>query len=564
MSMVRQLRGAVLQAKSQLPAAQQHADGIVDYLVETQPQRYSRMKRTPLKGAVQKILTKPLNPATPSRAPPSHATTPSIADLNSPLPSVAEGQSGVDTPLSSQATTPIRAKKRRIIPIGSMSDGELAQSAPHIPKESFSEGQSDPNEGIMHESDTSSDSIDMDNHKVEIVAVKDHNTMNSFLKNLYKGNQPTTPMSTTVTSNTLQQTTATTTTTTISPGNTVAPSDSTNDASVRANKDDGQSAKQQGKPSELDASKSMASKGRTPMRPKSKSHRSSSAPEGDEDGERVTSTPPPAIRLRDLGGMASSMQEIRELIEYPIRYPQVYTHLGATPPRGVLLHGPPGCGKTQLAHAIAGEMSEYGATFFKISAPEIVSGMSGESEKKLRSLFREAAASAPSIIFIDEIDAITPKRETAQREMERRIVAQMLTCMDDLTPEKTNNSVVLVLGATNRPDSLDPALRRAGRFDRELAIGIPDERGREAILQVLSSRMKLEGEFDFKMIARATPGYVGADLASLTKEASVIAVTRTFQLIEQQENEANQSDLPEDGKKKASWGKRRVAGHSQC
>lgn len=160
----------------------------------------------------------------------------------------------------------------------------------------------------------------------------------------------------------------------------------------------------------------------------------------------------------------------------PLAHPEVYLHTGVQPPRGVLLHGPPGCGKTRLAHAIAGELS---IPFFNISAPSIVSGMSGESEKKIREVFEEARDNAPCLLFIDEIDAITPKRETAQREMERRIVAQLLTCLDDLSWEKTNNKPVMVIGATNRPDSLDAALRRAGRFDREISMGVPDEKARE-------------------------------------------------------------------------------------
>ncbi|KAG0739187.1 hypothetical protein G6F23_009134 [Rhizopus arrhizus] len=214
-----------------------------------------------------------------------------------------------------------------------------------------------------------------------------------------------------------------------------------------------------------------------------------------------------------------------ELIAMPLAHPEVYIHTGVQPPRGVLLHGPPGCGKTKLAHAIAGEL---GVPFFNISAPSIVSGMSGESEKKIREVFEEARDNAPCLLFIDEIDAITPKRETAQREMERRIVAQLLTCMDDLSWEKCNNKPVMIIGATNRPDSLDAALRRAGRFDREISMGVPDEKSREKILQVLSSKLRLSGDFDFTELAKATPGYVGADLQALITTAGVIAVKRIF------------------------------------
>ncbi|MEW5298984.1 MAG: hypothetical protein WDW36_002046 [Sanguina aurantia] len=251
------------------------------------------------------------------------------------------------------------------------------------------------------------------------------------------------------------------------------------------------------------------------------------------------------ITYDDLGGIEEVLSDIRELIEYPLKHPEVYAWLGVEPPRGVLLHGPPGCGKTALANAIA---NECGVPFLRVSAPEIVSGMSGESEAKLRGLFAEAVDLAPCIMFIDEIDAIFPKRETAQREMERRIVAQMLTCMDDLAggagpagahggadqesgeeaPLKAARPHVIVIGATNRPDALDPALRRAGRFDREISLGIPTEAARVKILSVLTRRLRLEGDFDFRVVAKKTPGFVGADLTALIKEAAAIAVTRIF------------------------------------
>ncbi|PAV16087.1 ribosome biogenesis ATPase RIX7 [Pyrrhoderma noxium] len=235
---------------------------------------------------------------------------------------------------------------------------------------------------------------------------------------------------------------------------------------------------------------------------------------------------PPSTRLSDLGGVSSCVEKMLELVAMPLCHPEIYLHTGVQPPRGVLLHGPPGCGKTLFANAIAGEL---GVPFITVSAPSIVSGMSGESEKTLRDTFDEAKKNAPCLLFIDEIDAITPKRESAQREMERRIVAQFLTCMDDMSWEKTDNKPVIVIGATNRPDSLDAALRRAGRFDHEISMGVPDEEARTQILKVLCSKLRLEGNFNFEALGNATPGYVGADLAALTGTAGVIAVKRIFQ-----------------------------------
>uniref|UniRef100_A0A8B9EX94 Nuclear VCP like n=1 Tax=Amazona collaria TaxID=241587 RepID=A0A8B9EX94_9PSIT len=213
-----------------------------------------------------------------------------------------------------------------------------------------------------------------------------------------------------------------------------------------------------------------------------------------------------------------------------VRHPEVYKHLGVVPPRGFLLHGPPGCGKTLLAQAIAGELE---LPMLKVAATEVVSGVSGESEQKLRELFEQAVSSAPCVLFIDEIDAITPKREVASKDMERRIVAQFLTCMDDLNNVAATTQV-LVIGATNRPDSLDPALRRAGRFDREIRLGIPDEAAREKILRTLCRKLKLPESFEFHHLARLTPGYVGADLMALCREAAMCTVNRVLIKSEQQ------------------------------
>jgi len=233
----------------------------------------------------------------------------------------------------------------------------------------------------------------------------------------------------------------------------------------------------------------------------------------------------PVERYSDVGGIEKKLQEVRELIEYPLSHPEIYEHLGVKPPRGVLLHGPPGCGKTLLAKAVAGELD---CSFIMISAPEIVSGMSGQSEARIRSLFKEAVDKSPCLVFIDEIDTISGKRERAKRQMEQRIVAQLLTSMDELT---SNNASVMVLGATNRPDAIDSALRRAGRFDREICIGVPDSAARERILEVLTSKMRLSGDFNISEIARKAAGFVGADLSALTKEAAVIAVNRVFRTL---------------------------------
>ncbi|CCD24802.1 putative AAA family ATPase RIX7 NDAI_0D04890 [Naumovozyma dairenensis CBS 421] len=236
---------------------------------------------------------------------------------------------------------------------------------------------------------------------------------------------------------------------------------------------------------------------------------------------------PPTSNLESLGGMDDVIAQLMELIGLPILHPEIYLSTGVEPPRGVLLHGPPGCGKTSIANALAGELK---VPFISISAPSVVSGMSGESEKKIRELFEEAKALAPCLMFFDEIDAITPKRDGgAQREMERRIVAQLLTSMDELTMEQTNGKPVIVIGATNRPDSLDAALRRAGRFDREICLNVPNEVSRLHILKKMSQNLKIDGSIDFLKLAKLTPGFVGADLKSLTTAAGTCAIKRIFE-----------------------------------
>ncbi|KAJ8760071.1 hypothetical protein K2173_010927 [Erythroxylum novogranatense] len=245
-------------------------------------------------------------------------------------------------------------------------------------------------------------------------------------------------------------------------------------------------------------------------------------------------------RFRDFGGMEVVLEDLVVEVLVPLYHPHVPQRLGVNPISGILLHGPPGCGKTKLAHAIA---NEAGVPFYKLSATEIVSGVSGASEENIRDLFSKAYRSAPSIVFIDEIDAIASKRENLQREMERRIVTQLMTCMDEyhrLSQPVVANSHqglvdkkpghVLVIGATNRPDAIDPALRRPGRFDREIQLSAPDENARKAILSVLTQNCTLEGSIDLLQIARSTPGFVGADLAALVNKAGNIAMRRMIAL----------------------------------
>ncbi len=229
----------------------------------------------------------------------------------------------------------------------------------------------------------------------------------------------------------------------------------------------------------------------------------------------------PKVSYDDIGGLGDAVKKIREMVELPLRHPELFKRLGVEAPKGVLLHGPPGTGKTMLAKAVAGETS---SNFISIGGPEIVSKFYGESEGKLREIFKEAEENAPSIIFIDEIDSIAPKRDEVNGEEERRIVAQLLSLMDGLN----SRGKVVVIGATNRPNSIDEALRRPGRFDREIEIGIPDRDGRLEILQIHTRGMPLDEDVDLKWLADKTHGYAGADISALTKEAAMAALRRVL------------------------------------
>lgn len=231
----------------------------------------------------------------------------------------------------------------------------------------------------------------------------------------------------------------------------------------------------------------------------------------------------------DIGGCRKQMAQIREMVELPLRHPQLFKSIGIKPPRGVLMFGPPGTGKTLMARAVA---NETGAFFFLINGPEIMSKMAGESESNLRKAFEEAEKNSPAIIFIDEIDSIAPKREKTNGEVERRVVSQLLTLMDGL---KARSNVV-VMAATNRPNSIDPALRRFGRFDREVDIGIPDPTGRLEILRIHTKNMKLAEDVDLEQIAAETHGYVGSDIAALCSEAAMQQIREKMDLIDLDED----------------------------
>ncbi|WP_313536653.1 CDC48 family AAA ATPase [Sphingomonas sp.] len=225
------------------------------------------------------------------------------------------------------------------------------------------------------------------------------------------------------------------------------------------------------------------------------------------------------VTYDDIGGMAATIDQLREMVELPLRYPELFQRLGVDPPKGVILHGPPGTGKTRLARAVANESD---ASFHLINGPEIMGSAYGESEQRLRQVFEEAAKNAPSIVFIDEIDSIAPKRGQVTGEAEKRLVAQLLTLMDGLEARAN----IVVIAATNRPEAIDEALRRPGRFDREIVVGVPDDRGRREILGIHTRGMPLGDTVDLAELARTTYGFVGADLAALTREAAIDSVRR--------------------------------------
>ena len=236
--------------------------------------------------------------------------------------------------------------------------------------------------------------------------------------------------------------------------------------------------------------------------------------EEDESGQPIST-----ISYEDIGGIGEQLQKVREMIELPLKHQILFRRLGIDPPRGVLLHGPPGTGKTLIAKAVA---SETKANFTSINGPEIISKYYGESEKQLREIFDEAAANSPAIIFIDELDSIAPKREDVSGEVERRVVAQLLTLLDGMQGRDN----VIVIGATNRPDAIDPALRRGGRFDRELEIGVPDKNGRSEIISIHTRGMPISDDFEIEWLLDNTHGFVGADISALVREAAMKALRR--------------------------------------
>ncbi|WP_267162798.1 CDC48 family AAA ATPase [Halovenus salina] len=254
---------------------------------------------------------------------------------------------------------------------------------------------------------------------------------------------------------------------------------------------------------------------------------------GDEEEETQTA---PNVTYEDIGGLDRELEQVREMVELPMRHPELFQQLGIEPPKGVLLHGPPGTGKTLMAQAVANEIDAY---FTDISGPEIMSKYYGESEEKLREVFEEAAENDPAVIFIDELDSIAPKRGETSGDVERRVVAQLLSLMDGLE----DRGQVIVIGATNRVDALDPALRRGGRFDREIEVGVPDKDGRKEILQVHTRGMPLTDDIDLDTYADNTHGFVGADIEQLAKEAAMNALRRVRPELDLEEDEIDAETL---------------------
>jgi transitional endoplasmic reticulum ATPase len=244
----------------------------------------------------------------------------------------------------------------------------------------------------------------------------------------------------------------------------------------------------------------------------------------------------PRTTYEDIGGLHEEILRVREMVELPLRHPELFQRLGIEPPKGVLLHGPPGCGKTLLARAVANESE---ANFYSINGPEIMSKFYGESEARLREIFQQAQQNAPSIIFIDELDAIAPKREEVTGEVERRVVAQLLALMDGLS----GRGNVIVIGATNRPGALDQALRRPGRFDREIEIAVPDKKGRHEVLQIHTRGMPLASDVDVDKLANMTHGYTGADLSALGRETAMKALRRYLPQINLERMEVKMEDF---------------------
>ncbi|MFX0025122.1 MAG: CDC48 family AAA ATPase [Candidatus Hermodarchaeota archaeon] len=257
---------------------------------------------------------------------------------------------------------------------------------------------------------------------------------------------------------------------------------------------------------------SMKPNGVCKIKPETQLHISEHITEEEERGAEY-------VTYEDVGGLDREIQRVREMVELPLRHPSLFKRLGIDPPKGVLLRGPPGCGKTLLARAVANESEAH---FISINGPEIMSKFYGESEKKLRKIFEEAEEKNPSIIFIDEIDAIAPKRETVTGEVERRVVAQLLALMDGLH----SRGRVIVIGATNRPNSLDEALRRPGRFDREIEIKVPNEKGRREVFQIHTRNMPLDKKISLKEYSNITHGFVGADISAVCREAAMSALRR--------------------------------------